>query len=148
MYEEDLLLTPLNNIAKESYNSSSLFINFLNKLEGLKTKSKNLHWNGPDINNHEKIDAFAKELSDFEDSIAEDFMGISGIIKQGVIKGIPCVSNTIYDFVREVYNTVETFYKEVPTDICYKGILSECDAFIHIINKYKYFFALCDNVNH
>lgn len=50
MYE-DILLTPLDSSRKEEINSpQDLFISFLNKLEGWKTKCKNLHWAAPKKN--------------------------------------------------------------------------------------------------
>lgn len=50
MYEENLF-TPMES-EKESLevSGSQFFINFLNQLEGWKTKCKNLHWAAPKKN--------------------------------------------------------------------------------------------------
>ena len=48
------------------------FINFINKLEGFKTKCKNLHWSAPKKNIHVYLDEFLDVISDYQDSIAED----------------------------------------------------------------------------
>ena len=49
MYNDDMLLTPLEDLKQEDSNiaPSELFISFLNRLEGWKTKCKNLHWAAP-----------------------------------------------------------------------------------------------------
>ena len=60
------------------------------------------------------------------------------------IKAIPSDTLNASDFIHEVkYKTLE-FYKKLPQDVEYKGIVSECETFIHNINKYKYLFGLTD----
>lgn len=45
---EDSLFTPMEEERKKtSITGSQFFINFLNQLEGWKTKCKNLHWAAP-----------------------------------------------------------------------------------------------------
>ena len=71
MYE-DILLTPLDSSRKEEINSpQDLFISFLNKLEGWKTKCKNLHWAAPKKNIHVYLDEFLDILGDYQDGLAE-----------------------------------------------------------------------------
>ena len=50
-----MLLTPLNTVKQEdpNVNPTEFFINFLNRLEGWKTKCKNLHWAAPKKNIHD-----------------------------------------------------------------------------------------------
>ena len=36
-----------------------------------------------------------------------------------------------------------SFYSTLPDQPCYKGIVSETEAFMHELNKYKYLFTLC-----
>ena len=53
-------------------------IHFLNILEGYKTRCKSLHWAADNINTHEYLDKFLDEISEFQDAIAEGYLGIKG----------------------------------------------------------------------
>ena len=78
MYE-DILLTPLDSSRKGEVNSTQdLFISFLNKLEGWKTKCKNLHWAAPKKNTHVYLDEFLYILGDYQVGLAEGYLGILG----------------------------------------------------------------------
>ena len=52
MFEEDNLFTPMESSRSTEVSGSQFFINFLNQLEGWKTKCKNLHWAAPKKNIH------------------------------------------------------------------------------------------------
>lgn len=145
MYNE-ILLTPLEVIKQEdnSTSPSELFINFLNRLEGWKTKCKNLHWAAPKKNIHVYLDEFLEILSDYQDGLAEGYMGILGKIQPNVIKGISSDVLNAIDFIDEVRGATTVFYDKIPQEAVYKGITSECETFIQNINKYKYLFGLCD----
>lgn len=139
----DNLFTPMESSRSESPRSQ-MFIDFLNKLEGWKTKCKNLHWAAPKKNIHVYLDDFLEILSDYQDGLAEGYMGILGKMQPNVIKGTPSEALNAFDFISEVkYNTI-TFYESLPKDTIYKGIASECETFIQNINKYDYLFHLCD----
>lgn len=146
MYQDDTLLTPMNIYNQENSNTnpSEFFISFLNKLEGWKTKCKNLHWAAPKKNIHVYLDEFLNVLSGYQDSLAEGYMGILGQMQPNVIKGF--LSNTLnaIDFINEVKSGTLVFYESIPKETIYKGIASECETFIQNINKYKYLFELCD----
>lgn len=143
MYDSDMLLTPLNQLKKED-SSSDLFIEFINKLEGFKTKCKNLHWAAPRKNIHVYLDEFLDILSDYQDSLAEGYMGILGKMQPNAIKGTSSDTLNAVDFINEVRNATIAFYDKIPQETLYKGITSECETFIQNINKYKYLFSICD----
>lgn len=146
MYQDDMLLTPLgvNKQEDPSMNLSEFFINFLNRLEGWKTKCKNLHWAAPKKNIHVYLDEFLDVLSDYQDGLAEGYMGILGKMQPNAIKGVPSDSLNAIDFINEVRGATIIFYDKIPQETIYKGIASECETFIQNINKYKYLFELCD----
>lgn len=146
MYQDDMLLTPLevNKQEDPSMNPSEFFINFLNRLEGWKTKCKNLHWAAPKKNIHVYLDEFLGVLSDYQDGLAEGYMGILGKMQPNAIKGVPSDSLNAIDFINEVRGATIIFYDKIPQETIYKGIASECETFIQNINKYKYLFELCD----
>lgn len=146
MYQDDMLLTPLevNKQEDPSMNPSEFFINFLNRLEGWKTKCKNLHWAASKKNIHVYLDEFLDVLSDYQDGLAEGYMGILGKMQPNAIKGVPSDSLNAIDFINEVRGATIIFYDKIPQETIYKGIASECETFIQNINKYKYLFELCD----
>lgn len=140
----DNLFTPMEQERNIEISGSQVFINFLNQLEGWKTKCKNLHWAAPKKNIHVYLDEFLDVLSNYQDGLAEEYQGILGKMQPNAIKGIPSDTLNASDFINEVkYKTLE-FYKKLPQDAEYKGIVSECETFIHNINKYKYLFGLTD----
>lgn len=145
---DENLLTPLfsttNSGTKDSDKSGC--VTFLNQLEGWKTKCKNLHWSAPKKNIHVYLDDFAGILSSYQDGLAEGYMGINGKLPPNMLKGVPCEATNALDFIEEVRRNTINFYKELPQDVIYKGITSECETFIQEINKYTYLFKLCDVV--
>ena len=144
MFEEDNLFTPMEPSKSVEISGSQFFINFLNQLEGWKTKCKNLHWAAPKKNIHVYLDEFLSVLSDYQDSLAEEYQGLLGHMQPNVIKGIGSNTLNAIDFIKEVKERTEEFYNKIPEGNSYVGIKSECETFIHNILKYKYLFELCD----
>ena len=144
MFEEDSLFTPMESSRNMEVSGSQFFINFLNQLEGWKTKCKNLHWAAPKKNIHVYLDEFLDILSDYQDGLAEGYMGILGKIQPNVIKGTASNALNAIDFIEEVKAGTLSFYDKIPQETVYKGITSECETLIQNINKYRYLFGLCD----
>ena len=140
------LLTPIedNEVNETSFNGAEFFINFINKLEGYKTKCKNLHWAAPKKNIHVYLDEFLDILSDYQDGLAEGYMGILGKMQPNVIKGTASNALNAIDLIEEVKAGTLSFYDKIPQETVYKGITSECETLIQNINKYRYLFGLCD----
>lgn len=137
----------IDNILKgdnSEVSPAQLFTGFINRLEGWKTKCKNLHWAAPKKNIHVYLDEFHDEIAAYQDGLAEDYMGILGKMQPNAVKAIPSDTLNANDFIREVRDTTIAFYDKIPSETIYKGIVSECETFIHNINKYTYLFSLCD----
>ena len=142
---ENNLMTPMETSNIESSNTNSpFFIDFLNRLEGWKTKCKNLHWAAPKKNIHVYLDEFLGILSDYQDSLAEGYMGILGRMQPNAINGVQSNTLNALDFINEVKLNTISFYDRLPKETVYKGITSECETFIQNSNKYDYLFRLCD----
>ena len=134
----------LPNRLPQGGSDTQVYIDFLCRLEGWKTRCKNLHWAAPKKNIHVYLDEFLEVLSDYQDGLAEGYMGILGRMQPNVIKGIPSDSLNALDFIKDVKNKTIIFYNKIPKDTIYKGITSECETFIQNLNKYDYLFRLCD----
>lgn len=141
----DIFIGDFREEESKSLEGNQFFINFLNKLEGWKTKCKNLHWAAPKKNIHVYLDEFLDIMSDYQDSLAEEYQGILGHMQPNAIKGISSDTLNAQDFIKEVRNGTIDFYEKIPSESIYAGIKSECETFIHDILKYKYLFELCDN---
>ena len=123
----------------------SIFIDFINKLEGWKTKCKNLHWAAPKKNVHVYLDEFLEVISDYQDTVAEGIMGVLSVhLGPSDVKGDPGNAQNAQQFVDEVKAGTLSFYKQIPEDPLYAGLKSECETFIQNVNKFDYFFSLCD----
>ena len=144
MFREDSLFTPMESSRSTEVSGSQFFINFLNQLEGWKTKCKNLHWAAPKKNIHVYLDEFLDILSNYQDGLAEEYQGLLGHMQPNIIKGTPCDCLNAIDFINEVKSNTYKYYDNIPEGTSYAGIKSECETFIHNILKYKYLFELCD----
>lgn len=122
------------------------FLDFINKLEGWKTKCKNLHWAAPKEGNnvHERLDEFLKVISDYQDTVAEGIMGVLGVhLGPNDVAGNPGNAATAQQLVDEVKAGTIAYYSRIPNDPLYAGLKSECETFIQNVNKYDYLFSLC-----
>ncbi len=146
IFLDNTLMEELNSsVQKEDImNPTQFFIGFLNTIEGWKTRCKNLHWAAPKKNIHDYLDKFLKILSDYQDSIAEDYQGTLGHMQPNAIKGTQCDCLNALDFIREVSAKTKEFFIKIPEDVDYVGIKSETESFIHNIKVYKYLFELTD----
>ena len=133
-----------NQSVVEEVSTEQKIINFINIIEGWKTKCKNLHWSAPKKNIHVYLDEFLSILSDYQDGLAEGYQGILGKMQPNAVKGIPSETLNAIDFITEVRKETISFYDRLPKETIYKGITSECETFIQNINKFKYLFDLCD----
>lgn len=140
----EFIFQPVDIEVDKNVSSSNVFIQFLNRLEGWKTKCKNLHWSAPKQNIHIYLDEFLEVLSSYQDSLAEGYMGIQGKLQPNAIKGIASEVLNANDMISEIKFATLEFYEKLPPETVYKGITSECETFIQNINKYKYLFSLCD----
>lgn len=145
----DLLLDPIPAYGQELKDkvpdTFSFFISFINRLEGWKTKCKNLHWAALKKNIHVYLDDFLKILSDYQDSLAEEIQGILGHMAPNKIVGTTSDTLNAMELILEVKNLTLKFYSSIPDSVEYAGVRSECETFIHNIWKYKYLFELCDS---
>lgn len=121
-----------------------VIIHFLNVIEGYKTRCKNLHWAADNINTHEYLDKFLDEISEFQDAIAEGYLGIKGSLNNDDIQGVSIKADSAFELAFKLRGDLIYFYDRMPDIVLYKGLASECENFIQVVNKYKYLFSLCD----
>ena len=108
------------------------FITYINQLEGVK-------------NIHQYLDEFLDIVSDFQDTVAETYMGILGKMGPLDINGIGCDTPNAMALIERVTELTKRFYEGLPEGVEFKGIGSETETFVKDCEKYKYLFSLCDN---
>lgn len=138
---------------RESTGSQSglgFFIAYINFLEGVKTKIKNLHWAARKLpvngkrGAHIYLDDFLDIVSDFQDTIAETSQGIHGHMGLNDIQGTPIEALCPGELIKVIMERTIPFYENIPTETIYVGIKSETETFIKDLNKYKYLFELTE----
>ena len=121
------------------------FLDYINKLEGWKTKCKNLHWAAPKNNVHVRLDEFLAVISEYQDTVAEGIMGVLGIhLGPNDVAGNPGNASNAMQLVSEVKQGTLDYYSRIPDDSLYSGLKSECETFIQNVNKFDYLFSLCE----
>lgn len=121
------------------------FLDYINKLEGWKTKCKNLHWAAPKNNVHVRLDEFLVVISDYQDTVAEGIMGVLGIhLGPNDVAGNPGNASNALQLVSEIKQETLDYYSRIPEDPLYSGLKSECETFIQNVNKFDYLFSLCE----
>lgn len=126
----------------------SFFINFLNILEGVKTKIKNLHWAAlklpvnERLEEHQILDDLLDIVSDYQDKIAEFSQGVLGHMNMDVIQGTYFKVQSIAVLVKYILEKTIPFYENMPKETVWVGLKSETETFIFNVGKYKYLFEL------
>ena len=124
--------------------SLKLFLDFICKLEGWKTKCKNLHWAASENNVHVRLDELLDIITDYQDTVAEGIMGVINThLSPNDVKGNPGDAQNAKQLIDEIKEDTIDFYKQIPDDPLYAGLKSECETFIQNVNKYDYLFSLC-----
>lgn len=136
---------PKEDKQQQTTNALPQFVQFICKLEGWKTKCKNLHWAAEKNNIHVRLDEFLKVLSDYQDSVAEGIMGALNVhIGPNDVKGDPGTICCPIEFIHDVKAKALEFYDQIPEEPLYAGLKSEHETFIQNTCKYAYLFSLCE----
>ena len=135
--------TLINKYQDDSQGRAQYFIDYLNVLEGYKTKIKNLHWAAFGLSIHVKLDDLLGTVDGYQDAIAEDCMGIYGKMAPNVIQGVSCPHVDPLSALEGLKEKAFSFYTGLEDKAELAGIKSETEVFIHELNKFTYLFKLC-----
>lgn len=122
-------------------------LNMINKLEGFKTKLKELHWAFRDetisyknLNFHKQVDELLSDVSEFQDKFAEGCQAIKGNILFNTLVGINCSCNSILDIIYYIQEDLYLFRSNYSTNKEYIGIINNIEDFYATLNKHTYLF--------
>jgi DNA-binding ferritin-like protein len=120
----------------------NLVLGILNRIEGYKTRLKELHWEAKNMSAHTLIDKLSDDLARYEDAIAEDFQGEFGDFEVGTLKPILPGAVDTKSVIRELREDVAKLI-DIDDEFIYAGIKSNSEEFIHKLNLYLYLIRRC-----
>lgn len=150
-YGTDVLSTVVMNVSNEKNGSDAavaagaetspeeIVLEYIKKIEGYRIRIREFHWDAKSHSLHNLADSMMDDLESYEDSIAEDFMGIIGYrIQVGAVVPKMPRATEIKALIDEIVADslyVRVKISELPR---WSGIVSLIDDCVHNMNKSKY----------
>lgn len=142
----------IDEIKEETYQDPSLddgvlkakdtiykvFVDYANFLEGVKTRSKNVHWGELDNSKHVYLDDLIEELSEYEDKIMEAGQSEFGRFEDGSVNGEEINVNDPIELVDLIIERTKTFYDKIGDNTDYVGEKSWTEDFLATLKQTKY----------
>ena len=142
----------IDEIKEETYQDPSLddgvlkakdtmykvFVDYANFLEGVKTRSKNVHWKEEDNSKHVYLDDLIEELSEYEDKIMEAGQSEFGRFEDGSVNGEEININDPIELVDLIIERTKTFYDKIGDNTDYVGERSWTEDFLATLKQTKY----------
>lgn len=122
--------------------NKEFFIDLANKLEGYKTRLKELHWASPSHSLHVITDDFSEELGNFEDALIENAIAITDFIFPGELNPILPEAKDFITYLEDLRGVLVSIKREAGDSIMYSGIINRVDDFFEVVNKYIYLAKL------
>lgn len=118
---------------------NKFILNLENKIHGVHTRLKELHFSAPCISLHKLIDDFDEEFLEFDDAVMENAQALWGFIKVGDIKPVLPKSTEFLELLGEIKGMLVSIKREASdNEILWSGILNRVDDFMETVNKYIY----------
>lgn len=138
MIQEGKVKADVLEKAKKEDGMYTVFVDFANFLEGVKTRSKNVHWKEEDNAKHKYLDDLLEELSDYEDKIMEAGQSGFGRFKDGEINGEEIEVNDPIELVDLIIDRTKEFYSKLDNNPEYAGEKSWVEDFMATLKQTKY----------
>lgn len=138
MIQEGKVKADVLEKAKKEDSMYMVFADFANFLEGVKTRSKNVHWKEEDNAKHKYLDDLIEELSDYEDKIMEAGQSGFGRFKDGEINGEEIEVNDPIELVDLIIDRTREFYSKLDNNPEYAGEKSWVEDFMATLKQTKY----------
>lgn len=138
MIQEGKVKADVLEKAKKEDRMYTVFADFANFLEGVKTRSKNVHWKEEDNAKHKYLDDLLEELSDYEDKIMEAGQSGFGRFKDGEINGEEIEVNDPIELVDLIIDRTKEFYSKLDNNPEYAGEKSWVEDFMATLKQTKY----------
>lgn len=127
-----------NELEKAEKQEKKVFNEYLNFIEGAKTRLKNIHWGEEDNSKHVYLDDLSEEVGEFEDKIAEAGQAGFGRFKDGEIQGDKVEEDDPVKICQMIFDRTIEFRKELEGKDEYNGEISWIDDFLASLKQSKY----------
>lgn len=127
-----------NELEKAEKQEKKVFNEYLNFIEGAKTRLKNIHWGEEDNSKHVYLDDLSEEVGEFEDKIAEAGQAGFGRFKDGEIQGDKVEEDDPVKIYQMIFDRTIEFRKELEGKDEYNGEISWIDDFLASLKQSKY----------
>lgn len=117
------------------------FLEFENRLNGYRTRVKELHFSAKKHSIHVILDDFTNDLTEFEDEFMEDAQALHGQFTPGEIMPVLPKSLDSVSLLKEIRADLANM-REFITSPMYAGLMSVLDDFFHTVNKTIYLLKL------
>lgn len=115
-----------------------VFVDYANFLEGVKTRTKNIHWGELDNSKHVYLDDLIDELSDYEDKIMEAGQSGFGRFEEGEVNGEEIEENEPIELIDLIIERTKDFHEAIEDNIDYVGEMSWIEDFLATLKQTKY----------
>lgn len=115
-----------------------VFVDYANFLEGVKTRTKNIHWGELDNSKHVYLDDLIDELSDYEDKIMEAGQSGFGRFGDGEVNGEEIEENRPIELIDLIIERTKDFHEAIKDNIDYVGEMSWIEDFLATLKQTKY----------
>lgn len=115
-----------------------VFVDYANFLEGVKTRTKNIHWGELDNSKHVYLDDLIDELSDYEDKIMEAGQSGFGRFGDDEVNGEEIEENEPIELIDLIIERTKDFHEAIKDNIDYVGEMSWIEDFLATLKQTKY----------
>lgn len=115
-----------------------VFVDYANFLEGVKTRTKNIHWGELDNSKHVYLDDLIDELSDYEDKVMEAGQSGFGRFGDGEVNGEEIEENEPIELIDLIIERTKDFHEAIKDNIDYVGEMSWIEDFLATLKQTKY----------
>ena len=112
-------------------------LDIINKLEGHKTRLKELHWSSPSHSFHIIIDEFSDHISEFEDNFVENSIALLDFVYPGELNPV-LPEETDFESELEAIRGILSSIKTECEDKLWSGVINLVDDFWTTVNRYIY----------
>lgn len=116
-------------------------LEFENRLNGYRTRVKELHFSAKRHSIHVILDDFSNSLAEYEDEVMEDAQAIHGQYIPGEINPVLPKSLDSLSLLKEIRADLANM-REFFSQPMYAGCLTITDDFFHTVNKTIYLLRL------
>lgn len=122
----------------ENTECKEIFKKYLNFIEGIKTRLKNVHWKEEDNAVHVYLDDLTSDISEFEDKLAEAGQSEFGRFQDGDIQGESIEESNPINLCEMIFDKTKEFRSELERREDYEGEISWIDDFLATLKQTKY----------